>query len=310
MRRLVGTREGFDVYLGGGVAGDVHLGLRYRLGVDVDQLPHVIEEVVGEYYLRHQEGETFSAYWRAKLREAEAAKVGEDDYRPSTWICDRCAHRHVGEDPPVFCPGCAGVRRLFARVEERAEASVEHDASDAVAAPSARTVGGTRIEPVAESPADTAGAATPPRDDGFVFAAQEPALREGAGVAVDIGGHSYALFRIGGKVAAIDGLCPHAGGPLAEGIVNNGVVTCPWHGWTFDACSGCSLDPTGNDVARYPTLVEDGRVYVKPAAASARSCSPSREAGPPRHEHRPPSRPHGASAHWATPRRAATRASG
>ena len=268
---MIGTREGFDVYLGGGVAGDVHLGLRYRLGVDAGQLPLLIEEVVGEYYLRHQEGETFSAYWRTKLREAEAAKVGEDDYRPSTWICERCEHRHLGEDPPVFCPGCAGVRRLFARVEEGAEASVEHDASAAVRAPSGSTDGGSRIESAVESPADAAGAATPPRDDGFVFAARESALREGAGVAVDIGGHSYTLFRIGGKVAAIDGLCPHEGGPLAEGIVSNGIVTCPWHGWTFDACRGCSLDPPGNDVARYPTLVEDGRVYVNPEAGASPS---------------------------------------
>ncbi|MCY3844790.1 MAG: Rieske 2Fe-2S domain-containing protein [Acidobacteria bacterium] len=264
VRRLLGTREGFDVYLGGGVAGDVHLGLRYRLGVDAEQLPLLIEEVVGEYYLRHQEGETFSAYWRAKLREAEAAKVGEDDYRPSTWICERCEHRHLGEDPPVFCPGCAGVRRLFARVEDGASAPA--------AAPSpGGGIAGARIEPGAEAPAAPARAATPPRDDGYVLAAQEHALREGAGVAVEIGGHSYALFRIDGKVVAIDGLCPHEGGPLAEGTVRRGVVTCPWHGWTFDACSGCSLDPPGNDVARYPTLVEGGSVYVKPDARSVRA---------------------------------------
>lgn len=116
--RLVGAREAFDIYLGGGVAGDIHLGLRYRLGVDADQLPLVIEEIAKEYYLKHRPGQTFSDYWRARLREAQAADVGEDDYRPATWVCERCAYRHLGEDPPVFCPGCAGVRRLFARLEE------------------------------------------------------------------------------------------------------------------------------------------------------------------------------------------------
>ena len=245
VRRLIGTREGFDVYLGGGVAGDVHLGLRYKLGVDVDQLPLVIEEVVNEYYMRHQAGQTFSAYWRAKLREAEAAKVGEDDYRPATWICERCEYRHLGEDPPVFCPGCAGVRRLFARVDPDAELG-------------------------ADAPLET----LPARDDGFVFAAREAALAEGAAVSVDIGGHTYALFRIDGRVQAIDGLCPHEGGPLAEGTVSKGVVTCPWHGWTFDACTGCSLDPGGNDVAHYSTLVEDGKVFLKPKAAAAAQPSP------------------------------------
>ncbi|MCY4074505.1 MAG: Rieske 2Fe-2S domain-containing protein [Acidobacteria bacterium] len=274
VRRLVGTREGFDVYLGGGVAGDVHLGLRYRLGVDAEQLPLLIEEVVGDYYLRHREGETFSAYWRAKLREAEAAKVGEGDYRPSTWICERCEHRHLGEDPPVFCPGCAGVRRLFARVEDDASAPAaarrelparEEQAARPRHSSPGSAVGNARLEPNGKPPAE------PPRDDGYVLVAQEPALREDAGTAVEIGGHAYALFRIGGKVAAIDGLCPHEGGPLAEGTVRNGVVTCPWHGWTFDACSGCSVDPPGNDVARYPTLVEGGGVYVRPEAESARA---------------------------------------
>ena len=261
VRRLVGTREGFDVYLGGGVAGDVHLGLRYKLGVDVDQLPLVIEEVVNEYYIRHQEGQTFSAYWRAKLREAEAAKVGEDDYRPATWICERCEYRHLGEDPPVFCPGCAGVRRLFARVED--------DASTlAVAPPPGGAVAGARLEEDAATPADAPVESPPARDDGFVFAAREAALAEGAALSVDIGGHTYALFRIDGKLRAIDGLCPHEGGPLAEGTLSKGVVTCPWHGWTFDACTGCSLEPAGNDVAHYPTLVEEGNVYLKPTTAS------------------------------------------
>ena len=247
VRRLVGTREGFDVYLGGGVAGDVHLGLRYRLGVDVDQLPLVIEEVVNEYYVRHRAGQTFSDYWRAKLREAEAAKVGEEDYRPAAWVCERCDYRHLGEDPPVFCPGCAGVRRLFARLEE--------------------DVAETAVDAPAETP--------PVRDDGFVFAAREAALAEGAAVSVDIGGHAYALFRIDGRVQAIDGLCPHEGGPLAEGTVSKGVVTCPWHGWTFDACSGCSLDPAGNDVAHYPTLVEQGNVYLRSKQAAATKTQPT-----------------------------------
>ena len=265
VRRLLGAREGFDVYLGGGVAGDVHLGLRYKLGVDVEQLPLVIEEVVNEYYLRHGAGQTFSAYWRARLREDAAAKVDEDDYRPSTWICERCDYHHRGEDPPVFCPGCAGVRRLFARVED--------DASTPAVAPSpGGAVAGARVEEDdatrAQGPAAAAGETPAARDDGFVFAAREDALRGGAAVSVDIGGHTYALFRIAGRVAAIDGVCPHEGGPLAEGTVQNGAVTCPWHGWTFDACTGCSLDPPGNDVAHYPTFVEEGNVYLRPIAAA------------------------------------------
>jgi ferredoxin-nitrite reductase len=118
VRRLVGTREGFDVYLGGGIAGQVHLGLIYRLGVDVDQLPQLIEDVLSEFYLRRQAGQSFSAYWRETLRDRQASKVGEHDYQRPTWLCERCGHHHLGEDPPIYCPKCAGLRRYFARLAD------------------------------------------------------------------------------------------------------------------------------------------------------------------------------------------------
>eukprot|EP00913_Durusdinium_trenchii_P010914 g10243.t1 len=72
VRRLIGTREGFDVYLGGGIAGRVHMGIPYELGVDADQLPTLIESVVHEYYLRHHSGQTFTG----RFREGNGMTVG------------------------------------------------------------------------------------------------------------------------------------------------------------------------------------------------------------------------------------------
>lgn len=236
VRRLLGTREGFDVYLGGGIAGQVHYGLPYRLGVDVDQLPQLIEDVVQDFYLRHKPGMTFSAYWREKLRDAQAAKVGDDEYTPPVWLCEVCRYEHNGEDPPVYCPKCAGLRRNFARLEDGSESEA------------------------------AAGAATPPatiRTDGYTFAARDEQLSDSAGLAVTVAGREIALFRVDGAVYAIDGACPHAGGPLAQGEIKAGIVTCPWHGWTFHACSGCSLKPAGNDVDSYPVKVEEGSIYLR-----------------------------------------------
>ena len=125
VRRMLGTREGFDVYLGGGINSQLHLGLLYRTGVDVEQLPHLVEEVVHDYYLRHKPGQTFSSYWRERLRDAEAASTKEAEYSPPVWECERCGHHYHGEDPPIYCPSCAGLRRHFARLEMANEPAVD-----------------------------------------------------------------------------------------------------------------------------------------------------------------------------------------
>ncbi|MCM2371599.1 Rieske (2Fe-2S) protein [Aporhodopirellula aestuarii] len=50
-----------------------------------------------------------------------------------------------------------------------------------------------------------------------------------------------AIFRHAGKWYAIDGMCSHQGGPLAEGVVRDGCVTCPWHGWQYDLATGIQM---------------------------------------------------------------------
>ncbi|MFN0050821.1 MAG: precorrin-3B synthase [Planctomycetales bacterium] len=247
VRRLVGTREGFDVYLGGGISGQVHLGLCYKLGVDVDQLPLLVEEVVAEYYLRHKTGQTFSAYWREKLHALEAAKVGDTDYRRATWVCEKCNHQHAGEDPPIFCPACAGLRRYFARLED----SSPEAANQPTAAPECRA-------------APSAPAA---REDGFLplIAVQE--LHRSPARTVTVQGRELAVLLADGEMHVFDSECPHAGARLAEGNLQGGVLTCAAHGWSFDVGTGCSVDPKGHAVSKYPTLVDEGWLFVQMAGA-------------------------------------------
>ncbi|MBX3414245.1 MAG: Rieske 2Fe-2S domain-containing protein [Pirellulales bacterium] len=243
VRRLFGTREGFDVFLGGGVAQGIQMGRTYRLGVDADQLPTLIEEVVAQYYLHHQPGESFSDYWRKELPADREEKTGDAEFRPPVWQCEKCHYLHEAVDPPIFCPSCAGLRRYFVRLE-------------------AQDPAGTKPAPAAEPQAK------PQRSDGFLFAAAVASIPPESGLEVEVGGRPLALFRAGDKVHAVDALCPHEGAPLAQGEFRDGVVTCPWHGWTFDACSGCSLAPKHHDLARYETLVDAGNVFVKLAPAT------------------------------------------
>ena len=47
-----------------------------------------------------------------------------------------------------------------------------------------------------------------------------------------------ALFNVAGTLYALDGVCPHQGGPLGQGTLEGKIVTCPWHGWQFDVADG------------------------------------------------------------------------
>ncbi len=74
-------------------------------------------------------------------------------------------------------------------------------------------------------------------------------------------GRDVALFKADGEVHAVDHSCPHQGGPLGDGTVKDGCLTCPWHGWTFDK-HGKSTDGHA-DVAAYPVEIDEGRVVVE-----------------------------------------------
>ncbi len=52
------------------------------------------------------------------------------------------------------------------------------------------------------------------------------------------GDQIVALFNVDGRLYALDGICPHQGGPLGQGTLEAAVVTCPWHGWQFDVRTG------------------------------------------------------------------------
>jgi nitrite reductase (NADH) small subunit len=84
----------------------------------------------------------------------------------------------------------------------------------------------------------------------------------GTGLELVAGDRVVALFNVEGTFHALDGVCPHQGGPLAEGEVTGCVVTCPWHGWQFDVRTG---QHQFSATIRQPTLpvrVEDDAVLV------------------------------------------------
>ncbi|MCR9198514.1 MAG: Rieske 2Fe-2S domain-containing protein [Planctomycetaceae bacterium] len=84
----------------------------------------------------------------------------------------------------------------------------------------------------------------------------------GEGREVVAAGRIFAVFNVEGTFEVLDGICPHAGGPLGKGTLNGGTVTCPWHGWQFDVTSGqhCLNDTLCQQ--HFPAEVRDGQVTV------------------------------------------------
>lgn len=85
----------------------------------------------------------------------------------------------------------------------------------------------------------------------------------GTGKEFVVDGRIIALFNIDGRFHALDGICPHAGGPLAEGYLRKNVVTCPWHGWQFDVTTGQHCLNARLKHARFEVAVEGNDVFVE-----------------------------------------------
>ncbi len=88
------------------------------------------------------------------------------------------------------------------------------------------------------------------------------------------GGRIFAVFADGDSLYVTDGACPHNGGPLAEGLVREGVVTCPWHWYAYELGTGRCRTAAGYELRRYPVVEADGLLYASiPPAEAARSWS-------------------------------------
>ena len=86
---------------------------------------------------------------------------------------------------------------------------------------------------------------------------------EGGVRSFDAAGRKVAVFRLGGALFAMDGVCPHRGGPIGEGTVENGIAACPWHGWRFEVRTGRCVNIPGKGQACFPARDEGGSIIVE-----------------------------------------------
>lgn len=87
-------------------------------------------------------------------------------------------------------------------------------------------------------------------------------ISKGESVEVVAEGFVFAVFNVDGVFHVLDGICPHAGGPLGKGMTRGCVVTCPWHGWQFDVTSGQHQLSDGICQPSYVASVINGMIVV------------------------------------------------
>jgi nitrite reductase (NADH) small subunit len=92
----------------------------------------------------------------------------------------------------------------------------------------------------------------------------------GSAIELVAGDRMIALFNVEGTFYALDGVCPHQGGPLGQGDLAGCIVTCPWHGWQFDVRTGQHQLSARMRQPSFSTRVEGHSVFVdlEPAETS------------------------------------------
>ncbi len=108
--------------------------------------------------------------------------------------------------------------------------------------------------------------AVPP---GWVDACALVEIAENRAKVVRCTGERVAIFRYDGKLSAVSSVCQHQNGPLGEGRVIDGCITCPWHGYQYRPETGASPAPFAEKVPTFEVAVRDGRVWLNPRPKAA-----------------------------------------
>jgi nitrite reductase/ring-hydroxylating ferredoxin subunit/DMSO/TMAO reductase YedYZ heme-binding membrane subunit len=109
--------------------------------------------------------------------------------------------------------------------------------------------------------------------DDYIDACSLRDIPENRARIVCISGERVAIFKYDGKISAVSNVCQHQNGPLGEGKIVYGCITCPWHGYQYQPDTGASPPPFVEKVPTFNVRIKNGRVFVhpKPNPAGARA---------------------------------------
>lgn len=101
-------------------------------------------------------------------------------------------------------------------------------------------------------------------DGGYVDACSIEEIPENRARILCLSGERVAIFKYDGRVSAVSNLCQHQNGPLGEGRIIDGCITCPWHGYQYLPETGGSPAPFAEEVPTFNVRLKRGRVFVHP----------------------------------------------
>jgi nitrite reductase (NADH) small subunit len=96
----------------------------------------------------------------------------------------------------------------------------------------------------------------------LVKVASVSTLPAGQVMEVNVSGEPYAICNVEGQLYALNGICPHQGGPLGEGALHDNMLVCPWHAWEFDCRTGQNDFDPDFVVEKIPLSLDRGEIYL------------------------------------------------
>ncbi len=104
------------------------------------------------------------------------------------------------------------------------------------------------------------------QEDGFVEVCDVNDIQEHRAKVALVNGENIAIFKYEGKLSAVSNICRHQNGPLGEGKIVDGCITCPWHGYQYLPENGQSPPPFTEKLETYDVRLVGGKVWVNPSA--------------------------------------------
>jgi nitrite reductase/ring-hydroxylating ferredoxin subunit/DMSO/TMAO reductase YedYZ heme-binding membrane subunit len=108
-------------------------------------------------------------------------------------------------------------------------------------------------------------------EEGYVRVCHPDEIQDDRARIVCLSGERVAIFKYDGKISAVSNVCQHQNGPLGEGKVVDGCITCPWHGYQYEPETGASPPPFTEKIPTFRVKMIDGEIWLNPTPLPAGS---------------------------------------